>query len=76
MSEIKAGKYKHFKWKIYEVIWVGRHTETLEEFVVYRACYDSKQFWNNALWIRPKNMFLEKVAVNGKKISRFKYIWE
>jgi hypothetical protein len=48
---------------------VARHSETLEELVVYRALYGQK-----ALWVRPKKMFLEKVLVKGKKIPRFKWI--
>ncbi len=57
MKEIKLGKYKHYKGNFYEVLGVARHSETLEEFVVYRACYDSKEFGRNALWVRPKNVF-------------------
>lgn len=67
-SKLKLGKYKHYKGKRYEVIGIGRHSETLEEMVVYRALYG-----NHDLWVRPIRMFLEKIEVNGKKISRFKY---
>ena len=74
MKEIKLGKYLHFKGKMYEVIGVARHSETSEEFVVYRALYDSEEFGKNALWIRPKKMFLEKVVVDGKEVPRFKYM--
>ena len=73
-EEIKLGKYQHFKGNFYEVIGVARNSETLEEFVVYRALYDNKKFGNNALWIRHKSMFLEEVEVNGKMVPRFKYI--
>lgn len=69
--EIKTGKYQHWKGKMYEVIGIAKHSETLKEFVVYRALYGK-----NELWIRPKEMFLEKVIVNGKEIPRFKYIGE
>ncbi|MFZ5955687.1 MAG: DUF1653 domain-containing protein [Nanoarchaeota archaeon] len=74
MEELKSGKYQHYKGKFYEVIGVGRHSETLEELVIYRALYDSEEFGNNALWVRPKAMFLETVNVGGKEIPRFKYI--
>ena len=74
MSSLKLGKYRHFKGKFYEVIGVARHSETLEELVVYRALYDSEEFGKNALWVRPKKMFMEKVTVDGKKIPRFKYL--
>jgi len=42
--------------------------------VIYKALYDSKEFGNNALWTRPKNMFLETLNIKGKEIPRFKYI--
>ncbi len=74
MQYLKLGKYKHYKGKFYEVIGIAKHSETLEELVVYRALYDSKEFGKNALWVRPKKMFLEFVIVNGKKIPRFKYV--
>jgi len=74
MKEIKLGKYQHHKGDFYEVIGVGRHSETLEEIVVYRAFYGSEKFGKNALWVRPKSMFTDKVIVDGEKVLRFKYI--
>ena len=69
--EIKTGKYRHFKGKEYEVIGVGKHSETEEEYVIYRALYGER-----GLWIRPANMFLEIVEKDGVKQERFKYIGE
>jgi len=66
---LKIGKYKHYKGKEYEVIGIAKHSETLEEMVVYRALYG-----NNELWVRPINMFTEEVEVDGKKVLRFQYI--
>lgn len=74
MEDLKLGKYQHYKGKFYEVIGVARHSETLEELVVYRALYDSEEFGKNALWVRPKSMFLENVNVDGKEVPRFKYV--
>ena len=68
-SQIKLGKYRHYKRKRYEVIGVARHSETLEKLVVYRALYGK-----HGLWVRLLKMFKEKVAVDGKKVPRFKYI--
>lgn len=68
-KKIKIGKYRHFKGKEYEAIGMAKHSETLEEFVVYRALYGNKE-----LWIRPKEMFLEKVKKQGKLVKRFEYI--
>jgi hypothetical protein len=67
--------YKHYKWKFYEVLWVAKHSETLKDFVVYKALYDSEEFWENALWVRPLEIFLEKINIDGKEIARFEYIW-
>jgi cyclomaltodextrinase len=74
MEDVRLGKYQHYKGKIYEVIGVARHSETLEEFVVYRALYYSQEFGKNAIWIRPKKMFLENVIFNGKKVPRFRFL--
>lgn len=74
MQDLKLGTYQHYKGKFYEVIGIGRHSETLEELVVYHALYDSKEFGKNAIWVRPKSIFLEDVTVNGKEVSRFKYV--
>jgi len=72
--EIKPGIYRHYKGKYYLVIGVGRHSETLEEMVVYMALYEHPEFGRNALWIRPKQMFTEMVEVDGKKVPRFQYV--
>ncbi len=72
--KIKPGKYQHYKGKFYEVIGTAKHSETLEEFVVYKALYDSEEFGDSAIWVRPKKMFLETVNVDGKEVPRFKYI--
>ncbi len=76
MEKIPLGKYKHYKGKEYEVTGFVRHSETLEKLVIYKALYDSKEFGNNALWVRPKKMFFEMVNINGKETPRFKYIGE
>ncbi len=74
MEKIKIGKYQHFKGKMYEVIGVAKHSETLEDLVIYKALYKSKNFGVNALWVRPVSMFLENVEFNNKTLPRFKYI--
>lgn len=74
MKKVKLGLYRHHKGKFYDVIGTAHHSETFEEFVIYRAKFTSKEFGKNALWARPKTMFMEKVEINGKKVPRFKYI--
>ena len=60
--------HKH-KGKQYRVLGVGRHTETLEELVMYEALYENPL---GRLWCRPLKMWLESVEVNGTKVPRFK----
>lgn len=71
VMKLKPGKYKHFKGKDYEVIGTAIHSETLEELVIYKALYESEDFGKDSLWIRPLNMFLEEVEVDGVKVPRF-----
>ena len=73
MAEVRSGKYRHYKGKEYRVIGLAKHSETLEELVIYEALYDNPE---SKLWIRPKKMFLEEVEVNGQKMPRFEYLGE
>ena len=69
MADIKAGRYRHFKGNEYEVIGTAKHSETLEEMVVYRALYG-----DGLLWVRPASMWDETVERDGKTYTRFTYI--
>ncbi len=66
MTTIKPGRYRHFKGNEYEVIGTARHSETLEELVVYRALYD-----NGGLGVRPAAMWSEIVDRDGYHGPRF-----
>lgn len=70
-TPVKPGIYRHYKGQYYQVLDVARHSETLEEMVVYRALYENKL---SALWVRPKEMFAGSVKVGGQEVSRFAYI--
>jgi len=74
MQGVQPGTYEHFKGKRYEVLGVARHSETLEQLVVYRALYDSEEFGKKALWVRPLTMFVESVEHEGKRVPRFTLI--
>ena len=76
MNQFRIGKYQHYKWNFYEVLWIAHHSETLEELVVYRALYNSEEFWDDVLWVRPKKMFLENIEFNGELQPRFRYVPE
>jgi len=68
---MKLGKYRHFKWFECEILWVAKHSETLEDMIIYKESYGE---WG--VRIRPQKMFEEFVEIDGKKIPRFEYIGE
>lgn len=68
---IRPGRYRHYKGQDYEVLGTARHSETEEEFVVYRALYGER-----GLWIRPAAMFLETMIVDGRRCLRFQLVEE
>ncbi len=71
---MKLGIYRHSKLgNLYRVTGVAKHSETLEELVVYECLYDNPR---SKLWVRPLEMFLEEVELDGKKVPRFEYIGE
>ena len=69
MTEITPGRYRHYKGNEYTVLGVARHSETLEELVVYRQDYGER-----GLWVRPAAMFGETVMVDGSLVTRFQLI--
>jgi len=70
LRTVKIGKkYRHFKGNEYLVIHIAKHSETLEELVVYQALYGEM-----GVWVRPLEMFLEQVEVNGQMVNRFEEI--
>lgn len=71
MNSIKKGRYRHFKGGEYRVIGIARHSETLEEMVVYEALYGE-----GGLWVRPASMWNEEIERDGKKFKRFGFIGE
>ena len=69
MSNIRPGRYRHYKGNEYTVLSVARHSETLEELVVYR-----QEYGDRGLWVRPAAMFAETVMVDGVAVLRFNLI--
>ncbi|MGH7135929.1 MAG: DUF1653 domain-containing protein [Pirellulales bacterium] len=65
-TSVHPGHYRHYKGKEYTVIGTARHSETLEELVVYR-----QEYGEHDLWVRPKQMFSESVTVDGQDVPRF-----
>jgi len=68
MEKNIKGKYKHFKGGLYEVLGVAKHSETLEEMVLY--CHEGEK----EMWVRPFDMFFEEIEREGKKMMRFEKI--
>ena len=71
MRTIKPGIYKHYKNKNYKVICEATHSETREQVVVYQCLYG-----DYSMWVRPKEMFIELVEVDGQKVPRFEFVSE
>jgi hypothetical protein len=88
--QITPGFYYHYKHDhsgsinnyAYEVLGVGSHTEKEESsrdryVVVYRPLYESGFYMDGKMFaIRPYDMFVEEVEVNGVNVPRFRFILE
>ena len=69
-KNFKFGIYEHYKKLPYQALSIGRHSETLEEYVVYKQLYGTGD-----IWIRPLKMFIETITgPDGKQIPRFRFI--
>ena len=68
-ASIRPGRYRHYKGNAYEVIGIARHSETEEALVVYRTLYG-----DHSLWVRPLEMFMENVEVDGLTVPRFERV--
>ena len=67
--ELETGRYEHYKGNMYEVYMTVQHSETEEWMVVYKALYGDQ-----GMWVRPYEMFIEKVEVDGQMVERFKKV--
>ena len=72
MSQIKPGEvYKHYKGNFYYVLAVCKHSESLEDLVVYVSLYKNPE---SQVWIRPQKMFEETVEYQDKRVARFQLV--
>lgn len=55
------GIYKHYKGNLYRVIGIGKHSENLEDMVIYQSID------NHAIWVRPLYMWEEEINSSGEK---------
>lgn len=70
-DNIQPGLYQHYKGPLYNVLGTVRHSETLEELVLYECEYEHEL---GKVWVRPKKMFLENVLIDGTQRPRFTYL--
>ena len=63
--------YRHYKNKPYKYLGTARHSETLEELVLYESLYENAL---GRIWVRPKDMFFENVEIEGVIKPRFEKI--
>ena len=68
---IPLGLYRHYKGNQYEVIGFAKHSETLEDMVIYMALYGER-----GTWVRPLSMWHNLIEIDGKAVKRFEYCEE
>ncbi len=66
---MELGHYRHFKGGHYSVVGFARHSETLEDMVIYRSIDREGD-----VWVRPLVMFEESVQHQGATVPRFTYL--
>lgn len=72
MSELViGGTYLHYKNKKYLVTGRARHSETLEEMVIYETLHSNDLA---KVWVRPAKMFLEDIITADYQGPRFRLI--
>ena len=80
--EIKPGFYEHFKGGKVRVLFVAKHSETLEDYVVYEheepalPSGDARGISPAKLWVRPASMWFEEVNKPEYKGPRFRFVSE
>jgi len=69
--EFRPGIYQHYKGNKYLALTVAKHSETLEQLVVYVCLYENAE---SKMWVRPLTMFMEEIEVKGTRQPRFKFL--
>jgi len=60
VQKIEIGKtYKHYKGNLYKIVALAKHSETLEDMIIYESVKDGKT------WVRPAYMWNETVDNKG-----------
>ena len=71
MTPIPLGIYRHYKGNQYEVFGLAKHSETLEDMVIYKALYGER-----GTWVRPLSMWENPIEIDDKTVKRFEYVGE
>ena len=66
---MKPGLYRHYKGNLYRLLYIARHSETLEEMVIYQDVNNPEK-----IWARPASMWEETVEIGGERDCRFQYL--
>lgn len=65
LPQVGAGRYRHYKGGLYEVLMVAELEADLTPVVIYRAEADGR------VWVRPVADFISVVELEGKTVPRF-----
>lgn len=71
MSKIKLGTYRHYKGNTYKVLHIAKHSETLEDMVIYQDVNNPDK-----IWARPVSMWNDEIEIDEKIVKRFEFIEE
>ena len=66
---MKQGLYRHYKGNLYRLLYIARHSETLEDMVIYQDVHCPEK-----IWARPASMWEETVVIGGECVPRFRYL--
>lgn len=69
MNPILLGVYRHYKGNQYEVVGFAKHSETLEDMVIYKALYG--EAWHMG---SPAFMWENPIEVDGRTVKRFEFV--
>jgi hypothetical protein len=69
VNPIPLGTYRYYKGNLYDVVGFAKHSETLEDMVVYKALYGE-----SGTWVRPLSMWENPIEVDGSIVKRFEYV--
>jgi len=75
VAQVPAGSiFEHYKGKKYKVYGVARHSETLELMIHYQSLYNCSTYGDHAFWVRPLEMFLGTIVIDGVEVPRFRRV--